>query len=438
MSARFWEQSEHPQSKWMLCWNIAGFDFRNVDIPGDIRATFALRHRSFTSGIQNWDNPSDADKSRMGANNVAALFSAMLISKDAGLSGIWGRITNLEQLPTDSTLVARHIARAFISARAAYIHIKEDCPTEAARTVDEWCEFLDSRFQDQRQPISWEECRHRWTNLVNSGGLLDFGERPLPQQGFDERTQVKQEFGELFQAQQASRPANRTAESSQEDASRTVLDSKGKRRQSRPPTASPSSAAKRQRNSSSQMRLSNQEQAAGHNEQDGDPAGPSSAASHVSHAVQNGPIDSNDRVMTEASPSTLRETICASRKAVAELAGQLDRLDEGLTPDERGVIRGDSRTTQAKLVAVEASLKELTHSVEKFMGQNKNQFAEIEANQKITNRRLDALELNHRALEIEMERMRLTMARNGLQTVAAEELCGLLVLRRTGSIAAHR
>ncbi|KAL1843439.1 hypothetical protein VTJ49DRAFT_1549 [Mycothermus thermophilus] len=420
------EQSENQAANVRLepCWNLEGFDFQNVRIAW---VGHLLYNPCFTTRLQNPDEPTDVDKSRMAANNVAAIFRAMNICREyIGELDFWERFRKLEHMPIN--LVQVHsITNKFIEGRRAYLGHNQDCPTEVARVVDIWIEWIDSHSlktwstsPEVTPAVLWDGYSEQWKQLVDDKVLRDFGER--------------------FVEQPAAPSNNMEAQQPHGNPTEASSATNGKRLLSQSPEHSPSAATKRLRMfvTGAQGAVDNQTPPGG----TADRAGPVSVTQGPAPAELPQPTDlarevrhlgnlyqlvsnrMNDFYSQLGDHGTrmndFDNRLGSQEKGLAELTGRLEELENnqkvaqgnGASSQE-----GDKETKEDRLTS-DASTKELARRVDALEANHRSGFEELNAN---IARLHDAFEQSQRAQAVDNQGVRLNMPENGLQVVAAEE-----------------
>lgn len=165
-------------------WELDGFNFtqlRRSQHFNTVRGT--LYKKEFTTSSTSGSNrPSRGEYSIRVRNNVAVHFLAMLYCKDSfsQQTVFWQRVQlcGLEH----GSRVAEAIGDIFVNARKTFLRRGSTSPprNEAARLVDEWIFFLDSRCNNPRldtpPSVPWETRYREWAARKARGELIDAGQ----------------------------------------------------------------------------------------------------------------------------------------------------------------------------------------------------------------------------------------------------------------------
>jgi len=173
-----------PASRWPYrpSWELDGFGFRDIKAACYRRAGSYnnLSTRHFTTGLPDRARLSEADRSRVVANNVAVRFQAMLHCRAYYPSqAFWERVQECCLSHGARARNSRNLGELFVQTRLAYLRATNSCPNEAVRLVDEWVAFLSSisgRVMPDTQPLpkaSWKLCWDEWNSMIRQGLLTD-------------------------------------------------------------------------------------------------------------------------------------------------------------------------------------------------------------------------------------------------------------------------
>jgi hypothetical protein len=160
------------------CWKLDGFDFSNLDIPLTGTAYLALYRYDFTSSVPAETYPPLAQRAEIAANNVAVLFRALMVCKDAyGYPKFWKNFLNIMDFKHVSQIVSfRSLANLYINARKAYLKGTGTCQTKTTQVVDEWIAFVSSGANRPKKDFSWGSLICTWKQMVGCGELKDCGQ----------------------------------------------------------------------------------------------------------------------------------------------------------------------------------------------------------------------------------------------------------------------
>ncbi|KAL2114879.1 hypothetical protein VTJ04DRAFT_10542 [Mycothermus thermophilus] len=160
------------------CWKLDGFDFSNLDIPLAGTASLALYRYDFTSSVPAETYPPLAQRAEIAANNVAVLFRALMVCKDAyGYPKFWENFLNIMDFKHVSQIVSFHsLVNLYINARKAYLKDTGTCQTKTTQVVDKWVAFLNPGANRPKKDFSWGSLICTWKQMVGCGELKDCGQ----------------------------------------------------------------------------------------------------------------------------------------------------------------------------------------------------------------------------------------------------------------------
>ncbi|KAL2114869.1 hypothetical protein VTJ04DRAFT_10532 [Mycothermus thermophilus] len=130
------------------CWKIPGFSFGKFlfDFTMERWVCVDIYNHFFTTTAQDSRHLTDEERTRIAANNVAALFQAMFcLAENYGKSDFWGIVAGLRCVPIKDKYWIRRFVKVVMSARHTYILEhggSRDAPIEAAKIVDDWSAYI--------------------------------------------------------------------------------------------------------------------------------------------------------------------------------------------------------------------------------------------------------------------------------------------------------
>lgn len=167
------------------CWKIPGFSFGKFlfDFTMERWVCVDIYNHFFTTTAQDSRHLTDEERTRIAANNVAALFQAMFcLAENYGKSDFWGIVAGLRCVPIKDKYWIRRFVKVVMSARHTYILEhggSRDAPIEAAKIVDDWSAYIKGFQVNPKTWIPNSEGIRRWNSILDRGSLEDVGSREI-------------------------------------------------------------------------------------------------------------------------------------------------------------------------------------------------------------------------------------------------------------------